>query len=76
MGILPDCIAAKCDALGKEYVLAVEAAVSGNYYKALQAMYLDPLAANCDYPERLLKELIKANTDLLPGIWKNCNQIE
>lgn len=70
IGRLPDGIAAKCEALGREYVLAADAAVTGDFYKALQAMYLDPLAANCDYPECLLEELISENLDLLPDYWK------
>lgn len=70
IGRLPEGIAAKCDALGREYVLAVDAAVTGDYNKALQAMYLDPLASNCDYPEQLLQELVKENLDLLPECWK------
>jgi alpha-galactosidase len=69
IGSLPAGIAAKCETLGREYLLAVEAALTGDYYKAAQAMYLDPLAANCDYPEKLLKDLIKGNLDLLPGYW-------
>lgn len=70
IGKLPDGIAAKCETLGREYVLTVDAAVTGDWYKATQAMYLDPLAANCDYPERLLEDLIKGNLDLLPDYWK------
>lgn len=70
IGNLPDGIAAKCETLGREYLLLVEAALTGDYYKAVQAMYLDPLAANCDYPERLLEDLIKGNLDLLPDCWK------
>ena len=66
---LPAGIAAKCDALGREYVLAVEAALTGDFTLALQALYLDPLGANCDYPERLLKDLVKANLDVLPAYW-------
>ena len=36
---------------------------------ALHAFYLDPLAANCSYPERLLQELLQANRDVLPAGW-------
>jgi hypothetical protein len=36
----------------------------------LQAAYLDPLCANCDYPEDLMRRLIQENLDLLPGEWK------
>jgi alpha-galactosidase len=70
IGNLPEGIAAKCETLGREYVLTVDAAVTGDYNKALQAMYLDPLAANCNYPEKLLRELISVNLDLLPQYWR------
>jgi len=36
----------------------------------LQAMMLDPLCANCKYPELLLDELISAYIDELPDKWK------
>lgn len=70
IGKLPDAIAAQCDRLGREYVLMVDAAAACDYEKARQAMFLDPLCANCKYPEALLKELIEANLDLLPEGWK------
>lgn len=69
IGRLPEGIAAKCDALGREYLLAVEAAITGDKAKALQAFMLDPLAANCDYPERLFEELLAENASLLPSYW-------
>lgn len=71
IGTLPAAIAGKCDALGREYLLAVEAAVTCDYSLALQAMYLDPLVSNCDYPERLLKDLIRENLDFLPERWSS-----
>ena len=71
IGKLPDGIAAQCDRLGREYMLLVDAAVECSYEKARQAMFLDPLSANCKYPEELLKELIEANLDLLPEQWKS-----
>ncbi|WP_179037800.1 family 4 glycosyl hydrolase [Paenibacillus sp. URB8-2] len=71
IGALPDGIAHKCDTLGCEYLLAVDAAVTCDYSKALQAMYLDPLVSNCNYPDRLLKDLVKANLDVLPESWGN-----
>jgi hypothetical protein len=30
---------------------------------------LDPLAANCDYPEKLFEELLAENASLLPSYW-------
>lgn len=71
IGKLPDAIAAQCDRLGREYLLMVEAAATCNYELARQAMFLDPLVSNCKYPELLLKDLIRANLDLLPEAWEN-----
>ena len=70
IGRLPDAIAAKCDALGREYSLAVRAAIECDKTLALQAMMLDPLCANCKYPELLLDELINAYKHELPDKWK------
>ncbi|MCL1859042.1 MAG: alpha-glucosidase/alpha-galactosidase [Oscillospiraceae bacterium] len=70
IGALPDAIAAKCDILGREYNLAVRAAVECDRTLALQAIMLDPLCANCKYPDKLLDELIMAYIDLLPAEWK------
>ena len=69
IGRLPDAVAAKCDALGREYSLAVEAAVTCDRQLALQAMYLDPLMANCNYPDKLLDELLQAYKNYLPKEW-------
>lgn len=68
---LPGGIAARCDSLGREYKLLVEAAVNCDLTLFLEAAYLDPLCAGCDYPEKLVRELIEANLHLLPGGWKN-----
>ena len=70
IGNLPHGIAAKCETLGREYLLAVEAAVAGDYHLALQALILDPLVANCDYPDRLLDDLINENKVYLPKFMK------
>lgn len=70
IGNLPEAIAAQCDRLGREYKLMIDAAVNCDYNKARQAIFLDPLCANCKYPEELLKDLIRANLDVLPDVWK------
>ncbi|NLM86860.1 MAG: alpha-glucosidase/alpha-galactosidase [Clostridiales bacterium] len=70
IGELPAGIAAKCESLGREYLLLVDAALTGDRQKALQAMYLDPLCAMCDDPEGLLDALIQENLDLLPEYWQ------
>ena len=69
VGRLPDAIAAKCEALGREYLLLVDAAVEGDMQKARQAVYLDPLCAMADDPEGLLEALVAENLDLLPEVW-------
>ncbi len=69
IGKLPDGIAAQCDRLGREYALMVEAAAKCDYERARQAVFLDPLVSNCDYPEELLRDLIRGNLDLLPEKW-------
>ena len=71
IGRLPDGIAAKCEALGREYVLLVDAAVECSLQKAAEAMYLDPLCAMADDPEGLLRALIEENLDLLPEAWRH-----
>ncbi|MGI6214818.1 MAG: alpha-glucosidase/alpha-galactosidase [Christensenellales bacterium] len=70
MGSLPQGISAKCESLGREYMLLVDAAVECDRKKALQAMFMDPLCAMCDDPEGLLDALIKENLDLLPSAWE------
>ena len=67
IGDLPAAIAAKCESLGREYLLLVEAAVEHDARKVIQAAYLDPLCANCDRPEELIRELIRENRHLLPA---------
>jgi alpha-galactosidase len=70
IGKLPAGIAAKCDILGREYDLLVSSAVNCDMKQLLQAAYVDPLMANCNYPERLIGELIRANLDFLPEGWR------
>ncbi|MDR1419046.1 MAG: hypothetical protein LBI86_01610 [Treponema sp.] len=69
-GELPAAIAARCESLGREYRLLVEAAVTCDMRLFLEAAYLDPLCANCDYPEELVRELVRRNIGLLPEEWK------
>jgi len=71
IGCLPSGIASKCEIVGREYLLLVDAALTGDFCKVIEAAYLDPLMANCDYPEDLVKELIKENIDLLPKYWRD-----
>ena len=71
IGRLPEGIAAKCEALGREYLLLVDAAVETDIQKVCQVMYLDPLTAMADDPEGLLDALILENLPLLPEAWKS-----
>ena len=66
---LPGGIAARCEALGREYMLLVEAAINCDLSLLIQAAYLDPLCAACDYPEKLILELVKENLSFLPDRW-------
>ena len=69
IGRLPEGIAAKCDALGREYSLAVSAALTCDKKAALQAMILDPLVSNCEDPAALLDDLLFMYKDILPSGW-------
>ena len=69
IGKLPEGIAAKCEAIGREYKLAVESAINCDKKLALQAMLMDPLVAHCNYPETLLNDLLNAHIHLLPSAW-------
>jgi len=70
IGRLPDGIAAKCETLGREYKLIVDGAVDFDRNKLLAAMMIDPLCCNCDFPDRLLDELLAAYMPVLPDGWK------
>ena len=69
VGLLPEGIAAKCEALGREYLLLVDAAVNIDRDKLMQAAYIDPLCAMADDPEGLIDALIAENRELLPQGW-------
>ena len=71
IGTLPDGIAAKCESLGREYLLLVDAAVNCDMSKLKQALYLDPLCALCDDPEGLMDALLKENIDIIPEGWRS-----
>jgi len=71
IGCLPGGCAAKCEAISREFDLAVEAAICCDKKLALQAMMLDPLVAHCDYPEKLLDELLREYLPLLPDSWRS-----
>jgi 6-phospho-beta-glucosidase len=47
-------------------LLAVEAGVTGDYYKALMALAVNPLIASIDLAKKLLDEILKQNSSYLP----------
>jgi len=69
VGLLPEGIASKCEALGREYLLLVDAAVNIDRAKLMQAAYIDPLCAMANDPEGLMNALIAENRELLPQGW-------
>ena len=71
IGRLPGGCAAKCEAIAREFELAVEAAINCDKNTAMQAMLLDPLTTHCDYPENLLNDLLRTYLPLLPEPWKS-----
>ncbi len=58
MGELPEGIAALCHTQISIQKLAVEAAVTGDRNKALQALLIDPVVASTDAAEKTLDELL------------------
>lgn len=50
--------------------MAVEAAVSGDYYKALTAMTINPLVPSDTIAKRLLDEMLEANKEYLPAFFQ------
>lgn len=51
--------------------MAVEAAVSGDYYKALTAMTINPLVPSDTIAKRLLDEMLEANKEYLPAFFQS-----
>lgn len=51
--------------------LTVEAAVHGDYGKALQALIVNPLVVSGRVAKTLLDEIIKQNKEYLPQFYKN-----
>ena len=51
--------------------LTVEAAVHGDYGKALQALTVNPLVVSGRVAKTVLDEIIKQNKDYLPQFYKN-----
>ena len=69
-GPIPDPIAGLMQTIVDEQELAVEAALTGDRNKVVQAMAVSPMLANKDAAEALADELLAAHKDLLPQFAK------
>jgi len=66
MGDLPKPIATLCNTQLTIQELAVEAAATGSYEKALQALLIDPVVQNVGAAKKALDELLKVHAPYLP----------
>ena len=66
MGALPRSLAAFCRRDVDQMELIVEAAVSGDRNRVLQAMLLDPVVDSVRNAERVLDEMLRAHAEYLP----------
>ena len=66
MGRLPKSLAAFCQRDIGQAELIVEAAVTGNYHTALQAMLLDPVTESVRTAEKVLDVMLREYQDYLP----------
>jgi len=66
VGALPKGIANLCNTQIGVQELVVEAAITGDRNKALQALLVDPVVQNLDAAERTLDELLRAHAPYLP----------
>jgi alpha-galactosidase len=66
IGPLPKGIASLCNTQIAVQDLAVEAAITGDRNKALQALLIDPVVQDLDAAERSLDELLRVHAQYLP----------
>jgi alpha-galactosidase len=66
IGPLPKGIASLCNTQIAVQDLAVEAAITGDRNKALQALLIDPVVQDLDAAERSLDELLRVHAPYLP----------
>jgi len=66
VGRLPKPVLALLERIVQINELTVEAAITGNKKKALEAMLLDPLTRDFNDAGKMLDELLRANRDYLP----------
>ena len=78
-GSVPKPIAGYVQQIVEEQELTVEAAITGNHQKVIQAMAVSPMVANKDIAQELAERLLKAHKNLLPQFYggvKHLNEIE
>jgi alpha-galactosidase len=69
MGSLPEPIAELCRREITSARLCVEAAIEGNYDKALQCLLLDPIITDMDVARQILDDYLSAYQEHLPQFW-------
>lgn len=70
VGPLPESIAELCRRELMVACLGIDAAVEGNYQKALQCLLLDPIIADMDIAKNILDDYLKTYKDHLPQFYK------
>lgn len=69
-GPLPTQINGLVQSIKSFELLTVEAGVTGDYYKALMALAINPLIASIDLAKKLLDEILQQNSSYLPQFSK------
>lgn len=70
VGALPEPIAELCRRELMIAQLGVDAAIEGNYEKALQCLLLDPVIRDLDSAKLILDDYLKTYKEYLPQFWK------
>ncbi len=70
VGALPEPIAELCRRELMVAQLGVDAAVEGNYEKALQCLLLDPVIRDLDSAKLILDDYLKTYREHLPQFWR------
>ena len=70
VGALPEPVAELCRRELMSAQLGVDAAVEGNYEKALQCLLLDPVTHELDTARLILDNYLKTYKEHLPQFWK------
>ena len=70
MGALPEPVAELCRRELMIAQLGVDAAVEGNYEKALQCLLLDPMIHDLDSAKLILDDYLKTYKEHLPQFWR------